>query len=276
MSARAERPQAAPTPPPPEPTRAATGVGALRALFREGKAALIDHFMAARATAPAAARLLRALARHVDATLVALWTRSMVPPGATLVAVGGYGRGELFPHSDVDVLVLLPGDDSHAPATEALRAAIAGFLTACWDIGLEIGSSVRTVAECVAEARNDVTIQTAMLESRFLCGQRTLYRDFRRATAEALDPRAFLRAKSLEMQQRHGKYEDTPYSLEPNCKESPGGLRDLQVIVWVGSSARGCTQWQAGARTGCSSTCRPPWPRASASRATARSAAPRC
>jgi [protein-PII] uridylyltransferase len=152
---------------------------------------------------------------------------------AALVAVGGFGRGELFPYSDVDVLVLLPaGQDG-----DARRAAIEGFITACWDIGLEIGSSVRTVDECVAEAERDVTVQTALLEARFVCGTRRLYSAFKDATGGALDPRAFLRAKTLEMQQRHVKYEGTPYALEPNCKESPGGLRDLQVVIWVARAA---------------------------------------
>jgi len=219
--------------------RSGTGVAALRASFRDGKSALVEHFLHSRATAPAAVRLTRALARHVDASLIELWTRSGMPPGASLLAVGGYGRAELFPHSDVDVLVLLPGDvgDAPAPINDALRAAIEGFVTACWDIGLEIGSSVRTVEECVTEALADVTIQTSMLESRFLCGSRRLYRQFKDATEHAIDVKAFLRAKTLEMRQRHVKYEDTPYSLEPNCKESPGGLRDLQVVIWVARAA---------------------------------------
>ncbi len=216
----------------------AAGVATLRTRFRDGKAALVAHFMQSRPTAPAAARLTRALARHADATLTELWARSTMPPGATLVAVGGYGRGELFPHSDVDVLVLLPGTgEVDLNANDALRAAVEGFITACWDIGLEIGSSVRTVDECVVEARNDVTVQTAMIESRFLAGARRLYGAFKRATDAAIDPLAFLRAKTLEMRQRHVKYEDTPYALEPNCKESPGGLRDLQVVIWVARGA---------------------------------------
>lgn len=220
-----------------EPTRADTGVATLRARYRDGKNALIDHFLQSRATAPGAARLTRTLARHADHALAELWGRCTMPPGAALVAVGGFGRGELFPYSDIDVLVLLPGESDDAPEHEALRAAIAGFITACWDIGLEIGSSVRTVDECVVEARADVTVQTSMLESRYLCGQRALYRRFRRDTEAAIDPAAFLRAKTLELRQRHVKYEDTPYSLEPNCKESPGGLRDLQVLIWVARAA---------------------------------------
>ena len=194
--------------------------------------------MQSRPSAPAAARLTRTLARHADATLTELWVRSTMPPGATLMAVGGYGRGELFPHSDIDVLVLLPGaGEVDLAANDALRAAVEGFITACWDIGLEIGSSVRTVDECVTEARSDVTVQTAMIESRFLVGARRLYGNFKRATDAAIDPLAYLRAKTLEMRQRHVKYEDTPYALEPNCKESPGGLRDLQVVIWVARGA---------------------------------------
>jgi [protein-PII] uridylyltransferase len=217
-----------------QPTRVPGSVASLRARFRDGKLALLNHFRASRATAPAATRLLRALARHVDATLADLWEHAGMPGGTALVAVGGYGRGELFPHSDVDVLVLLPQGQA---ASDALRASVEGFITACWDIGLEIGSSVRTVQECLEEAQRDVTVQTALLESRYLCGTRRIFNSFRDAQSGAMDSRAFLRAKTLEMQQRHVKYESTPYALEPNCKESPGGLRDLQVVIWVARAA---------------------------------------
>ena len=211
-------------------------IAALRSQFRDGKKALITHFMASRATAPAATRLIKALTRHVDATLALLWAQTSLPASTALVAVGGYGRGELLPHSDIDVLVLLP-EEASTDAGSPLKAAIEAFITACWDIGLEIGSSVRTLADCVAEAGADVTVQTALLESRLLCGARKLYAGFQRDTAALMDPKAFLRAKTLEMHQRHTKYEDTPYSLEPNCKESPGGLRDLQTVIWVAQAA---------------------------------------
>ena len=212
-------------------------VATLRERFRGGKAALIEHFRTSRASATSAVRLLRGLTRHVDTTLMDLWQASGMPAGAALLAVGGYGRGELFPHSDVDVLVLLPPSMVHAADDPVTHATLAAFITACWDIGLEIGSSVRTVDDCIAEARKDVTVQTALLESRFLCGSRRLFTVFRHANTEAMDPRAFLRAKVLEMRQRHVKFEDTPYALEPNCKESPGGLRDLQVVMWVARAA---------------------------------------
>lgn len=215
------------------PAAAPRSIGEQRTRFREGKKALLEGFNDPRANAPAAGRLVRALARHVDRTLHELWQHAAMPPDAVLVAVGGFGRGELYPHSDVDVLVLLPSDDSCVTCKTAIEA----FITACWDIGLEIGSSVRTVSECMAESDRDVTVQTALLEARYLCGSKKLFGSFQRHYKEAMDPKAFLRAKTLEMRQRHQKYEDTPYSLEPNCKESPGGLRDLQVVLWVSRAA---------------------------------------
>ena len=214
------------------PAPSAGSLSALRAQFRDGKSALLQHFTESRATATAATRLLRALARHVDASVTELWMQAGLPAQAALLAVGGYGRAELFPHSDVDVLVLLPAEPDAAE-----RSAIERFVTSCWDIGLEIGSSVRTVADCVREAQRDVTIQTALLESRLVCGAKRLFKEFQQTQGKAMDPRAFLRAKTLEMQQRHVKYEGTPYALEPNCKESPGGLRDLQVVIWVARAA---------------------------------------
>ncbi len=224
------------TPPAPLP------LPELRRMLRDGRQALIDEFKAARATVPAAARLTRLLTRHVDDVLKRLWEQSTLPKGAALVAVGGYGRGELFPYSDVDVLLLLPQPLPEPSEVEAgvlatQQAHIEAFITACWDIGLEIGSSVRSLDECVAEAQADVTVQTSLLECRHLCGAKRLFEQLRRRMHETLDPAAFLVAKSLEMHQRHTKYEDTPYSLEPNCKESPGGLRDLQVVRWVALGA---------------------------------------
>src|SRR3989442_3819 len=133
---------------------------------------------------------------------------------------------------------------------DALRSSVEGFITACWDIGLEIGSSVRTIDECIAESQRDVTVQTALLDAGSLGGWRRVFRTFRHANSEAMDPKAFLRAKTLEMRQRHVKYEDTPYSLEPNCKESPGGLRDLQVVIWVARAAGLGRTWSELAANG--------------------------
>ncbi|MFN4360555.1 MAG: [protein-PII] uridylyltransferase [Hylemonella sp.] len=192
---------------------------------------------------------LRRLARLADDTLKTLWQQAGFGPGLTLAAVGGFGRGELFPHSDIDVLLLLP--EGQSPDTdEALRQRIETFISSCWDAGLEIGSSVRTVDECLAEAAKDVTVQTALLESRAICGNAALFKDFRWRFRQAMDPRAFFVAKTLEMQQRHSKFEDTPYALEPNCKESPGGLRDLQIILWVAQAAGYGKSWDELARNG--------------------------
>ncbi|MDQ6681294.1 MAG: [protein-PII] uridylyltransferase, partial [Pseudomonadota bacterium] len=220
----------------------------LRSQFRQQKSELLAHFTASRPTAPAATRLIKALTRLVDQTLLALWNDAKMPEAAALLAVGGYGRGELFPYSDVDVLVLLP--PANGAEADATKAAIEGFITACWDTGLEIGSSVRTVAECIVMAHSDVTVRTALLESRRLCGARKVFNHFRRVYGQAMDAKAFLRAKTLEMRQRHQKFEDTPYSLEPNCKESPGGLRDLQVVIWVARAAGLGNNWAALAAKG--------------------------
>ncbi len=96
---------------------------------------------------------------------------------------------------------------------------------------------VDAVADCVAEASKDVTVLTSLLECRLIVGQRARYAALSQALAEAMDPKAFFVAKQLEMRQRHQKFENTPYALEPNCKESPGGLRDLQIILWVAKAA---------------------------------------
>ena len=211
-------------------------VAELRQQFKAGKQSLIDDFMAARPTQAGAQTLLRRLARHVDDTLRSLWLAAGMPEGSCLAAVGGYGRGELFPHSDVDVLVLLPeGVEPYQPGPA--KTAIESFITSCWDVGLEIGSSVRTVDECLSESQGDVTIQTALLEARPLAGEARLFRAMSRRVMQAMDAKAFFRAKTLESLQRHTKFDDTPYALEPNCKESPGGLRDLLVVLWVARAA---------------------------------------
>ncbi|WP_332815745.1 [protein-PII] uridylyltransferase [Ramlibacter sp.] len=193
--------------------------------------------------------VLRRLARHVDLVLQSLWREAQLPRGIALLAVGGYGRGELFPHSDVDVLVLLP-DGAEPEQDPALRQRLETFIGRCWDSGLEIGSSVRTVQECLDMAAADVTVQTSLLEARRLAGDGASFEQFRERFARAMDPRAFFVAKTLEMHQRHTRYENTPYALEPNCKESPGGLRDLQVILWVARAAGFGASWPELAANG--------------------------
>jgi [protein-PII] uridylyltransferase len=168
----------------------------------------------------------------VDKALIALWSQAAMPESWSLLAVGGYGRGELFPHSDIDLLILLP--NAHAENT---TDAISIFISALWDIGLEVGHSVRDIDTCLASAQNDITIQTALLESRLICGDRARFLQFMARFRAHLDPLFFFKAKQLEQQERYARHADTPYSLEPNCKESPGGLRDLQVIHWSAKAA---------------------------------------
>ncbi|NIF69079.1 MULTISPECIES: [protein-PII] uridylyltransferase [unclassified Burkholderia] len=217
------------------PALTATEAPSHKAEFRAVKAELIARFRAATQVEA----LMRALSRATDEALRQLWTDCDLPGSLALVAVGGFGRGELSPHSDVDILVLLP--DAHGGEFDA---RIERFIGMAWDLGLEIGSSVRTVGECIDEAAQDVTVQTSLLEARRITGSLTL---FKRAVAryrEALDPRAFFQAKVLEMRQRHAKFQDTPYSLEPNVKESPGGLRDLQTILWIARAAGFGNSWR--------------------------------
>jgi [protein-PII] uridylyltransferase len=194
---------------------------------------------------PSPAQLLREHARLIDRVLRGLWQELQPASHAALVATGGYGRGELFPCSDIDILVLLAREPG-AAERERLERLVSIF----WDIGLEIGHSVRTVKGCVEAAAGDVTIQTALLEARHLAGSRALFHKLTAAVARGLDAPEFLKAKVLEQDQRHAKHQDAAYALEPNLKEAPGGLRDLQTIQWI---ARACglgRRWRGLQRRG--------------------------
>jgi [protein-PII] uridylyltransferase len=214
----------------------------LKASYKTAKAALLERFE----SATNVDGLMHALARATDEALTGAWEACAMPASAALVAVGGYGRGELAPYSDIDILVLLP--DSEAPTAESgndlLTARIEKLIGMAWDLGLEIGSSVRSVSQCIDEASNDITVLTSLLEARRIVGNSELFAEFTRRYQQTLDPRAFFQAKVLEMRQRHAKYQDTPYSLEPNVKESPGGLRDLQLILWITQAAGFGSSWR--------------------------------
>ena len=182
---------------------------ALRASYRAQKAALFESVQASGSSTRGIRTVLQKLARLADDTLRALSAHAGLPATAALVAVGGFGRGELFPNSDVDVLLLLP--DGVSPDDDAnLKRQVEGFIGSCWDTGLEIGSSVRTLADCVAEAAKDVTVQTSLLESRLVTGNRKLYTEFTRRFDRGLDPQAFFIAKTLELRQRHTNFENPP------------------------------------------------------------------
>jgi [protein-PII] uridylyltransferase len=221
----------------------------LREAYRADKTRLMAAIEGSGASTRGVRSTLQKLASLADGLLRTLWAQAGFPADMALVAVGGFGRGELFPHSDVDVLLLLP-DGSSPDTDDTLKARIEAFIGSCWDTGLEIGSSVRTLGDCVEEAARDVTVQTSLLEARLITGNRTLFERFRERFDTALDPMAFFVAKTLEMRQRHTKFENTPYALEPNCKESPGGLRDLQIILWVARAAGYGGSWDELARRG--------------------------
>ena len=222
---------------------------ALRSEYRAHKAATLLPLADSGTSTRGIRKTLHQLSNHADNALKTLWHEAGLAYPFALLAVGGFGRGELFPYSDVDVLLLLPDDQS--PELDAqLKTRIEAFIGSCWDAGLEIGSSVRSVTECLNEAALDVTVQTSLLESRLITGNAALFEAFEKQFLAAMDPQAFFVAKTLELRQRHTKFENTPYSLEPNCKESPGGLRDLQVILWVAKAAGFGGHWDALAKSG--------------------------
>jgi [protein-PII] uridylyltransferase len=211
----------------PAPAAVTSPVGPWREALSRGRDALRDRFFAS----PNTPGLLREHARLVDKVLRGIWNECAMPRGPSLVAVGGYGRGQLFPHSDVDVMVLLP---EHV---DVPSAAIERLLQTFWDVGLELAHAVRTLDECEREMAGDVTVRTSLLEHRLIAGSRKLFGTFEQRFLDSLDVRAFYEGKTLEQQQRHLKHHDAAYNLEPNVKESPGGLRDLQTVIWIARAA---------------------------------------
>ncbi|QDQ25051.1 [protein-PII] uridylyltransferase [Chitinimonas arctica] len=174
-----------------------------------------------------AAELVEADARLVDHFLVERWRELEIDPQAALIAVGGYGRGQLFPCSDIDLLILLP-----ANAGKHTLQKVESLVGLLWDLGLEVGHSVRTLSECLAEAR-DITVSTTLLETRLLAGSGPAYGELVESVFGQLDQRAFFEAKLLEQQQRHERYQGSVNKLEPNVKEAPGGMRDLHLVLWL-------------------------------------------
>jgi [protein-PII] uridylyltransferase len=176
--------------------------------------------------------LVHARAALIDTVLREVWRTQLGAAGLAwaLVAVGGYGRAELHPASDIDLLVLVP--KAVDPQGRSRIEALVAFL---WDIGLEVGHSVRTVEECVQESAPDVGVMTTLLEARCISGDPQLFEAMRAALApERVWPvREFFEAKLAEQAERHLKANDTAYNLEPNVKTGPGGLRDIQTIAWV-------------------------------------------
>ncbi len=177
-------------------------------------------------------QLIRAKAQFIDDILIACWQRWLNSHGVALalIAVGGYGRNEMFPYSDIDILILLD-QDNLAPETTQLIEQFSSYL---WDIGLKPGQSVRTLPECIQNATDNQCIFTTLLEARLITGNAKLFSSLQQIVNENIWPtEKFYKAKLKEQQQRHDKHHDTAFNLEPNIKEGPGGLRDIQTITWI-------------------------------------------
>ncbi len=206
-----------------------------RAELRAANEALKERFLAGEPVA----KLVHERARVVDEVLKGLWREHVGESRAdmALIAVGGYGRSELHPCSDVDILVLLP-DDLNPSDDDGL----AQFITVLWDTGLEIGHSVRSVTQCHDESAADLTVATSLMEARLIDGPEKLFDEMKQAVGpdRVWPSTRFFSEKHKEQIARHHRYDDTGYNLEPNVKGSPGGLRDIQMIGWVAKRHFGC------------------------------------
>jgi [protein-PII] uridylyltransferase len=180
----------------------------------------------------------------VDQLIREQWQSLALGEEAAVVAVGGYGRGQLFPQSDIDLLILLPEEN------DSLNERVSLMISQMWDSGIEVGHSVRTVAECLSEAAGDITIETNLLENRLIAGDAVLHATMTQAMEKQRNALAFFEGKLLEQQQRHNRYFGSANNLEPNIKESPGGLRDLQTIQWISKAIALGDNWDALVRRG--------------------------
>ena len=203
-------------------------VSAARQLLRESYDADADAFH----EGADVRALVRSRADTVDTVLRLIWNRYPFARSEdiALIAVGGYGRGELHPHSDIDLLILTR--EGMAPEWQDDLGA---FITLLWDLKLDIGHSVRSMDESISAAREDISILTNLLETRTIAGPDSLRQALSEQaySDEVSSDKAYFVAKREEQQQRHNKYGDTEYNLEPNVKGSPGALRDIQTIGWI-------------------------------------------
>ncbi|MFX4228561.1 MAG: [protein-PII] uridylyltransferase [Porticoccaceae bacterium] len=177
-------------------------------------------------------KIVRDRSAFIDRLIYHAWQQYSWDDNIALVAVGGYGRGEMHPHSDIDLLFLLRKDNP-----QKYKQSIEQFLTFLWDLQLQIGHSVRTPRQCAQSAREDVTIMTNLLERRIIVGAGDLEKVLQQHMQKVWPAGSFFKAKLEEQQQRHARHGITEFDLEPNVKESPGGLRDIQTIHWVAMRA---------------------------------------
>lgn len=199
-------------------------------VFRNALSAAKNHFDNRFLEGGEARALVQENAQFADIILHYAWHQQTWDDNISLIAVGGYGRGELHPHSDIDLLILM-----HRNKAEHYRERIEKFLAFLWDIQLQIGHSVRSISQCVVEAKADITVATNIMETRLICGNPSLHNTLLEKTGpNKLWPSAkFYSGKIDEQKKRHRKHDDTEYNLEPNIKEAPGGLRDIQLINWT-------------------------------------------
>ena len=236
----------APKPPPRlvKPTQNSSEIApyakAWRICMADARAVLKNQYLAK----PDPIGHLREISLLTDSLLCNLADDIGLPKTYALMAVGGYGRAYLFPSSDVDIVILRPD------AALEVDASVEKFVGLLWDVGVEPGISVRTLSECVEEAAKDLTVDTSLLEGRAVWGDAKLVTALDKRLRKARDLNAFFDAKIDEQRKRHGRHHDVALNLEPNIKESPGGLRDLQMVMWLARAAAIGDDWNALAREG--------------------------
>ena len=201
-------------------------VSVFKNTLQEGSQALNDAFDKGRTVVD----LIHKRAEFIDQLLIHAWQSMISCKDLALLAVGGYGRNELHPASDIDLLIL-----EKYRSNKETNEQIQKFLTFLWDIGLEVGQSVRTIKDCISEGKSDIAVTTNMMEARLLEGDPKLFDSMRKLTGpkKIWPSKKFFKAKLQEQIERHKKYANTEHNLEPNIKESPGGLRDIQMIGWI-------------------------------------------
>lgn len=208
----------------------------IREIFHTQRQELFEHYKKGAIIPP---RLLLEISRLTDQILSTLTQQYPLPEEVALCAVGGYGRQEMYPYSDIDLLLLLPD----YPLTALAQTQLEHFITALWDLGLNIGHSVRTITECLREAEQDISIETSLLDLRWILGNSLLHETLKERFQKQLNPAKFFLNKKLELQQRYQRFNETPFAIEPNCKESPGGLRDIHFLSWISRAAGWHKNW---------------------------------
>lgn len=200
-------------------------------MLKLGRGALkqfLDHQFKKYEDGCAVSELITERSSYIDQFIKKIWNAYIPENVATLVAVGGYGRGELHPYSDIDLLILCESLEEH-------KEAFSKFITLLWDLGFDVGSSVRTIDDCITAGLEDITTATNLLESRWITGDYHAFEHLQNIwnRPDFWESKAFFQGKVNEQNSRHKRFNDTVYQLEPNIKESPGGLRDIQTIYWV-------------------------------------------